>query len=67
MQPNEHLIMRFPLDSTEDYVRKEMISEAKKRSPFYVDEQASLETLRNRRDNIMYQTWQMAVKSGGVL
>lgn len=67
MQPNEHLIMRFPLDSTEDYVRKEMIAEAKKRAPFYIDEQASLETLLNRRDNIMYQTWQMAVKSGGVL
>lgn len=67
MQPNEHLIMRFPLDSTEEDVKKIMIAEAKKRAPFYVDEQASLDTLKNRRDNIMYQTWQMAVKSGGVL
>jgi hypothetical protein len=59
--------MRFPLDSTKDYVQKEMIAEAVKRAPFYVDEQASLATLKSRRDNVKYQTWQMLVKSGGVL
>lgn len=67
MQPNEHLIMKFPLDSTKEEVEKIMIAEAKKRASFYVDEQVSLETLLNRRDNIMFQTWQMVVKSGGVL
>lgn len=67
MQPNEHLIMRFPLDSTKEDVEKIMIEKAKERASFYVDEQASLETLRNRRDNIMFQTWQMVVISEGVL
>lgn len=67
MQPNEHLIMKFPLDSTKEDVEKIMIEKAKERASFYVDEQASLETLRNRRDNIMFQTWQMVVISEGVL
>jgi hypothetical protein len=67
MQENDHIIITFPLGTTQEEVERTMIERAKEYAHIAIDEQASLATLRNRRDTVFSDTWQMMIKGMGVI
>ncbi len=61
------ITIRFPRESTPEYVQETMIKKAREGFNFLIDEQASLATLRNLQDSIMSDAWEMQVKKMEVL
>jgi hypothetical protein len=67
MQENDHIIVTFPLGTPQEEVERIMIERAKEYAHIAIDEQASLATLKNRRNTVFSDTWQMLIKGMGVL